>query len=139
MPNPPDANRTPDPRRQALRLPYDLASAGTARHLITDDLERAGAPRRLQQDAALVVSELITNGVEHGQPLEDHTVAVSWTLDHKTVEICVSDGGSGAHLQPAATDPTRPRGRGLALIATISDRWWAEPGHSTTVCAVLTA
>jgi len=125
-------------RRQIFRLPYEYASARTARHLLTDDLEHAGAPLTLKQDARLVISELVTNGVEHGEPLPDHTIAVTWTLNHRSVEICVSDGGPTRHLRPAAADKNAPRGRGLALVEMVSTRWWTENGQHTTICALLT-
>lgn len=97
----------------------------------------AGAPPAAIADAQLVLSELVSNGIEHGAPLDDATITVAWSVDPDGVELCVADGGETAALEPSTPPTTSPRGRGLALVAALSRRWWVESNRPTRVCAVV--
>ncbi|OIJ87931.1 hypothetical protein BIV25_37575 [Streptomyces sp. MUSC 14] len=86
---------------------------------------RAQVPARLDacrlRDAAftaeLVVSELVTNAIRHGQP------PIRLRLIRRTALICeVSDGsGTAPHLRRARTYDEG--GRGLLLVAQLAQRW----------------
>ncbi|WP_435742067.1 ATP-binding protein [Nocardioides sp. SYSU DS0663] len=129
---------SPTRRRHVHRLPYSPESAATARALLSHDLRRAGASPEVVADAQLVLTELVANGVEHGEPLADQTIAVTWTVDREAVEVCVADGGHVTALRPDVPPVHSPRGRGLALVAALSKRWWVELSRTTTVHAVVT-
>jgi len=46
-------------------------------------------------DAALVVSELLSNAIRHAAPLPGSTVRVAWTLHEDSLHVAVSDAGGG--------------------------------------------
>lgn len=121
-----------------MLLPCDPASVAVARRRITADLAAAGVFETAIGDAALVMSELLSNAILHARPLHGRWLQVAWVMDAGSVEIAVSDGGG----------PTRPRaeppslsalgGRGLGIVDHLSDRWGVRadsPG--TTVWAIL--
>lgn len=135
-----DEEALPAPRRRrSLRLPFATGSARTARRLLTTDLDATGTPRAAVADATLVLSELVVNGVDHGRPLDDHTIAVAWTIENDEVEICVSDGGRGAVIRPGNPSAGAPRGRGLVIVESLSRRWWVEGSQQTSICAIVAA
>lgn len=95
--------------------------------------------RECLDDALLVVSELATNAVRYGAaPIVLRLVRIDGT-----VRIAVQDGNSVEGPQPQSPGQTEPSGRGLHLIAALSNRWgwdatadgktvWAEVGRRST-------
>ncbi|MCW2527871.1 MAG: putative anti-sigma regulatory factor, serine/threonine protein kinase [Pseudonocardiales bacterium] len=102
------------------------ASAATVRHRISVDLRQAGFSPDLADDAALLASELISNAIRHATSLPSGELEVAWTIDPQGVRLQVTDGGS--HDQPqlrqASLDDTS--GRGLAIVAALSDGWGVQ-------------
>jgi serine phosphatase RsbU (regulator of sigma subunit)/anti-sigma regulatory factor (Ser/Thr protein kinase) len=102
-------------------LPADPTSVGHARDLVDAQLTDWGI-----QDAVftaeLVVSELITNAIRHGQ------APVQLRLIRENTLICeVSDGSSTApHLRRART--MDEGGRGLFIVAQLTERWGTRHG-----------
>jgi two-component sensor histidine kinase len=91
-------------------------------------------------DAALVVSELLSNAIRHAAPLPGSQVRVTWTLHDDVLRIAVSDGGSGCVPRVAQGSPAAPGGRGLGIVESLSSGWGAFRDHGeTTVWAVLDA
>jgi anti-sigma regulatory factor (Ser/Thr protein kinase) len=74
------------------------------------------------EDAALCVSELVTNAVRAGST--GMTLCVELTA--ATLRLSLLDDAPGS---PRLRDPdwTNPRGRGLRIIAALSDAWGVEP------------
>ncbi|MFF4113704.1 SpoIIE family protein phosphatase [Streptomyces sp. NPDC001714] len=106
-----------DPAKvRTWRLPQDPAAVAGARKMACEQLEAWGLT-----DAAfateLIVSELVTNAVRYG----DGPIALRLIRD--AALICeVSDGSSTApHLRRARVYDEG--GRGLLLVAQISERW----------------
>ncbi|WP_079198404.1 ATP-binding protein [Streptomyces sp. CB03911] len=107
-------------------LAHHPTSAGTARRITRDALGAWGFDEDTIDQALLVVSELVTNAVEHALP------PITLHLDHATpgnaLHIQVDDGG------PTTQDGTRTtsrapdeHGRGHAIIARLA----AAHGHRT--------
>ena len=116
-----------------VALPGEVASVPTAWHYVRDLLAAAGHP--YNDDALLLVTELVTNAVRHsrsGRPGDRVTVAVADCGG--TLHINVIDGGSADHrpqLRPEADDDGGG-GRGLWLVQELSSAWgWQETpaGH----------
>jgi anti-sigma regulatory factor (Ser/Thr protein kinase) len=106
----------------AVDLPPLAHSVPVARHL-TLELLRAWHAAQNRDDVALLVTELVTNVVDHvgGD-------------DVFTLELAVSDGRlriavvDGSAIRPVARelDADSPRGRGLAMVQAIAERWGTE-------------
>jgi anti-sigma regulatory factor (Ser/Thr protein kinase) len=121
-------------------LPCQPASVAVARKKLTADLSAAGVFGQAVRDAALVISELLSNAIKHAWPLPGEQVEAAWMVDRGSVEVAVSDGGG----------PTRPRqdyppmsalgGRGLGIVERLSDDWGIRTSDAgQTVWAVLPA
>lgn len=109
-------------------LPAELESAVVARRLLAAAAQAWGLGESARHDAALAVSELVTNAVLHAGT----TVAVRIRRLGDGVRVEVEDGNSYLPVVDAA----RPEdlltnrsmtGRGLALVAATADRWGSEP------------
>lgn len=85
-------------------------------------------PREITNDVLLVVSELVTNAVQHGHP----EIVLSVDIDHARVRIEVSDGNDElpnvAQAEPAVD---RPTGRGLLIVAATAADWGVERSPGT--------
>ncbi|MCX4908640.1 ATP-binding protein [Streptomyces sp. NBC_00878] len=80
----------------------------------------------LAGDAALVVSELMTNALLHGS-LRDRLVRVRITLTGSVLRIEVSDPRGERLPCLRAAEGADQFGRGLLLVETLTDRWGSEP------------
>jgi anti-sigma B factor antagonist len=107
----------------ALLLPFTASSVGVARRHLVSDLIEAGVCASAVTDAALVISELLSNALRHAEPLPGSSIRVAWDLDADSVRLSVSDGGGPT--RPALGEPTvtTTGGRGLRIVARLSRRW----------------
>ena len=109
-----------------VELEHDSGSAATARGLVRDAVlaELPTASEDLLDAMLLVTSELVTNGLRHGEP------PVLLTVDRKgrRMRLTVSDEGSRIP-RPRLASPDATGGRGLFLVSALSTAWRIEP-HS---------
>jgi anti-sigma regulatory factor (Ser/Thr protein kinase) len=105
-----------------LTLPMNLQAPRRARDFIRDAHCEAHNASVLDE-AALLVSELVTNAVQHGAPPLTTEVECVGT---QGMQIRVSDGNPTA---PAVhiPSPDAESGRGTALVDLLSDAWGIEP------------
>ena len=98
------------------------ASVPVARHLVLDLLGAWKAPHDAG-DAALLVTELVANVVDHVAGEASFTLEL--TLSERWLRIAVADGSA---LHPVVREfaTGAPRGRGMRLVAGIADRWGVE-------------
>ncbi|HEX2176069.1 MAG TPA: ATP-binding protein [Nocardioidaceae bacterium] len=119
-----------------MRLDFHGASVRAARERLRRSLANQCPESRID-DARVVLSELVANSLRHAKPLDDHTIAVGWTMRPDVLRLSVTDGGSPTSV-PA---PRRPGelatgGRGLKMVQTLAERWGVESaGVGTTVWA----
>ena len=106
------------------RLPNDAGAAAAARGLVraavTDAVHEVTTETL---DALLLVtSELVTNGLRHGEP------PVLLTLHRRSdrLRLTVSDGGSRTP-RPRLAGPDATGGRGLLLVSALATAWKIEP------------
>ena len=104
-----------------------MSAAGIARARVAESV--GSHPR--SEDIGLVVSELVTNAIEHGEP----PVMLQLQVLDGTIRITVSDEGGGQPvLREQAIDVVG--GRGLALLGMLASRWdWVRHGKRLTVWA----
>jgi anti-sigma regulatory factor (Ser/Thr protein kinase) len=101
-----------------LELRSDVDAPALARKFVSEIAR--DLPSGLAGDAELLVSELVSNAVQHGRP--EITLRVS--LDPPLIGVSVHDDGAGVpdtHVE--RPDPTEPSGRGLYLVDRVSSDW----------------
>jgi hypothetical protein len=103
--------------------PFDVDpdSPGRARRLVVDTLRRWGAPNRLVDDVALLVSELATNAVRHA----DSSFSVTVRASGSTLRVAVHDGAALAGTLSEAWLIPQPL-HGLSLVDALCTRWGVE-------------
>lgn len=99
------------------RFPADLKSARTARRFVNDVLGRWGCDD-LQDGAALLVSELVTNAVVHAHS----SVELAVHLRPSRVRVEVIDTARD-HVRRRDAKDDEQSGRGMALIEAIAVAW----------------
>src|SRR5438270_11780207 len=80
------------------------------------------------EDVALLVSEVVTNAVEHAGG--EASLELELSLSQGWLRVSLADGSS-IRPQIRELDPTdpRPRGRGMRLVERIAHRWGCEDHH----------
>jgi anti-sigma regulatory factor (Ser/Thr protein kinase) len=109
-------------------LDRDVHSAAQARQWLSAFLEPLPVQSAFRQDALLVMSELVTNALLHGQGLP----VVRATVTPESMELAVTDSGQESpHLQEI--DPTRIGGLGLLIVDRLCSAWGVSrfPGGKT--------
>jgi anti-sigma regulatory factor (Ser/Thr protein kinase) len=97
-------------------------SVGTARRLVNEHTNTLGSQQR--DDAALMVSELVTNALVHGIG----TITLRMDVETDAVRIEVSDEGNVA-LAPSPT-PGAHGGWGLRIVDQLADDWGVLKGST---------
>ncbi|MFJ6574192.1 ATP-binding protein [Streptomyces sp. NPDC091292] len=106
----------------SVTLPRRAESASRARRLVADTLAAWGLTA-LTDAAVLTVTELVANAAEHSRgPAIRVTVS---RMAEGRVRVDVIDK---SRVPPAPRDagPDDVEGRGLALVAAVSDTWGAD-------------
>ncbi|MEV6670450.1 ATP-binding protein [Streptomyces sp. NPDC051162] len=125
---PPEPGQAPRPRRPIefdgawrFTAPAQDSSVPRARHAVRDLLGRQRVPLRddLLHGLLLIVSELVTNAVQHAALLSPE-VAVEVAIGPHWVRVAVEDDHP-YRPKPLEADDDRIGGRGLLLVKTISD------------------
>lgn len=120
--------------RVAWAWPAEAHSVVTARHAVMDWLRGLETPDPPLSDVALVVSEAVTNVVNHAYiGLDPGEVRVELSLQGPELALVVADDGTG--LKPRPDSPGL--GYGLALMVAVSKRFEAQTveGAGTRLCA----
>ncbi|MFE5596687.1 ATP-binding protein [Streptomyces sp. NPDC056549] len=126
---------------QSRVLPCAPESVGVARRLVAAVLDRWGLSE-LTDPAVLIVSELVTNAIVHAGARTcgaSIRVVVSRAEDDR-VQLAVTDLDRRPLTLVGETRPDQESGRGLALVAALSEDWGVNPRHwGKQVWAVLAA
>jgi anti-sigma regulatory factor (Ser/Thr protein kinase) len=109
-------------RSASLDLPPTAASVAAARRLVRELLAVWDVPHD-REDAALLVTELVANVVDHVRG--EAVLTLELSLSDTWLRIAVVDGSS---IRPVVQELSheRPRGRGMRMVEAIADRWGAE-------------
>jgi anti-sigma regulatory factor (Ser/Thr protein kinase) len=102
-----------------ISLPRGSDSPAKARSwlcsLVATDHDQGGI-----LDALLLLSELVTNSVQHA---EGDLIQVLASQDQGLLRIEVCDGGNGLPAVRRLPDQDDSHGRGLLLLDVLADRW----------------
>ncbi|RCG32464.1 ATP-binding protein [Sphaerisporangium album] len=109
------------PREARWELPADPSVTAKCRALVRETLDEWDL-RDLTDDMVVVVTELLGNALIHGAP----PIHLTLRLDSGTLAGSVADHGPGRpRLLAAGTD--LEHGRGLRIVAALTDGWGVEP------------
>ncbi|MBD0709850.1 hypothetical protein BU197_16085 [Streptomyces sp. CBMA291] len=122
-------------------LPRTPRSAEVARRLVRTALT-LWSLEPLAEDATLVMTELVSNAVDHGR-LSSIRVSVA-RPSSDTVRLAVSDRSKAVPVLNPAVGDEQTRGRGLLLVDALTECWgtelyswgkqvWAELGDGEAV------
>jgi anti-sigma regulatory factor (Ser/Thr protein kinase) len=119
--------------RTSIRLPAGETGLSMARQFAASVAQAAGWDDHID-DVAMLISELATNAILHGQrPI---AITVETSADRVRVEVM-----DAAPSMPVELDagPELESGRGLAIVAALAHDWGAErlPGSGKVVWAEL--
>jgi anti-sigma regulatory factor (Ser/Thr protein kinase) len=110
-----------------VQLDQNPGGVATARRLVREavlgeQLSGEDLAPELLDSILLVTSELVTNGLRHGEP------PVLLTVDRKghRLRLTVTDAGSKIP-RPRMAGPESTGGRGLFLVSVLSTAWKIEP------------
>jgi len=109
----------------SVDLPPTAVAPGAARHALRELLRAWRAPHP-RIDAELLVTELVTNAVEHAGG--EHSLLLQVGLSDGWLRVSLADGSA---MRPVlrALYGQQPRGRGVRLISTLAARWGCEDYH----------
>jgi anti-sigma regulatory factor (Ser/Thr protein kinase) len=109
-----------------------------ARRSVSSQLE-GHIPTTTASDAALLVSELVTNSVVHAKVGPRQAVSVEVTMLDDRLRIAVIDPGSRLTPCLLPPDPEAPGGLGLLLVDELCETWgiWQDLGPTCVWCELL--
>jgi anti-sigma regulatory factor (Ser/Thr protein kinase) len=121
-----EAHSTPSTQRFARTVVRDSRLVRAVRDDMATALRRWGVDEDLVDDAKILVSEVLTNAIQHAGGSEEINVLAAWTQPVLCVEV--HDGDSTSLPQTALpTSATSIRGRGLPLVDALSSAWGYAP------------
>jgi len=115
-----------------LRLACDPAVVAEARRAVARF--EAGVPATVIESARLLVTELVTNSLLHGNAARDGWIDVLIERRARCLRIEVADPASaGRRPVLRSVDPTSTSGWGLQLVDRLASDWGVETGSGTCV------
>ena len=112
-----------DVKTVSFWVPGGRRAAGVARRSVLS--VKAGIPDSVRHLVALLLSELVTNAIQHGGAGPHETVQVRLASSHERVRVEVFDPGSnGKGPRDRLSDVG---GFGLLLVDRLADDWGREP------------
>jgi anti-sigma regulatory factor (Ser/Thr protein kinase) len=111
-------------------MSFELAGgpyAVTAARLALADLESQLDPS-VAFDVRLLVSELVTNSVQHASVAAEDSIVLEVSIGDESVRVTVRDDGPG--FEPPASPPPKDAdaGWGLFLVEQLADSWGVGDG-----------
>jgi anti-sigma regulatory factor (Ser/Thr protein kinase) len=118
--------------RQVVSPTLDAGLASRKAREFTGQILRGWGLSAMTDDAAVIVSELVTNALRHGcaslsAMLDGQVELILWRRADQVV-CAVTDSGPGTPVL-ASPDPFAEAGRGLLVIEALSANWgWTRLG-----------
>lgn len=116
-----------------IRLPAEPEGVREARKVV--DAVDAPMTDEQRDDLRLLVSEVATNAIRHGDAGRaatgaPGTIRVRLGLEHSCLRVEVHDRGPGFVARPRQADSRLDSGWGVHFVRTLADRWGS--GHDET-------
>jgi anti-sigma regulatory factor (Ser/Thr protein kinase) len=106
--------------------PYAVTAARLALAEIDQVLDESRA-----FDVRLLVSELVTNSVQHAQAGPSESISLKLAIDDEVIRVEVSDTGPGFRPPEDSGEVERDRGWGLFFVSQLTDRWGVDEQDSS--------
>ncbi|MFF4467095.1 ATP-binding protein [Streptomyces mirabilis] len=112
-------------------VPAQPSRAAGVRDMVAEHLTPLRLPSESLDNAVLATDELFANAVRHGSPGPRDTITV--TLEHLGHELRVTVADRSSALPRARdTGDAEESGRGLAIVAALTDDWGIAPADPGT-------
>jgi anti-sigma regulatory factor (Ser/Thr protein kinase) len=108
--------------------PYAVTAARLALAEIDEMLDESQA-----FDVRLLVSELVTNSVQHAKVGPDDSISLRLAIDPEAVRVKIGDNGPGFEPPADPAEVERDRGWGLFFVSQLATRWGVESGDEPCV------
>jgi anti-sigma regulatory factor (Ser/Thr protein kinase) len=112
-----------DAKIVSFSVPGGKRAAGVARRSVLSS--KIGVPGVMRHRLALLLSELVTNAIQHGGAGPHQTIQVRLASTPKRVRVEVHDPGSHDGI-PRDRLETETGGYGLLLVDRLADGWGRE-------------
>jgi anti-sigma regulatory factor (Ser/Thr protein kinase) len=116
--------------RFSIQLPCDREISVRARTEIERRLN--GSATLWTSDVELLVSELVTNGFQHGRPDEHGRIELRVDPAAERLRVEVIDCGAGFAFDVRRPEPDADASFGLFLVESMSDRWGVDVAEGRT-------
>jgi len=113
------------PTRFSLEVPRAPEAPALARSAVRERFARELTISQLA-DATLIISELVSNALEHG----DGAIGLRLSVDRTGMQGEVVDDGAGFEAEVREQGVEELRGRGLWLVSTLATKWGVHDGSS---------
>jgi anti-sigma regulatory factor (Ser/Thr protein kinase) len=114
-------------------VPGGPRAASRARRLVRDEL-RGRVPSEVLPDVALLVTELVVNGVRHGGAHAGTELHLRLERGPRALHVEVENPDAMATaVGRRAPDLKRGGGLGLHIVERLASRWGVREGRSTAV------
>jgi anti-sigma regulatory factor (Ser/Thr protein kinase) len=115
--------------RSEVVLPASPEAAGLARAALDDTIPPPELATR-NEDARLVISELVTNAVKYGESGARNPIKMLIEADEARVRVEVEQTLPAADVHPVepSLDGDSTGGWGLRIAAALADSWGFKPG-----------
>ncbi|WP_411105599.1 ATP-binding protein [Streptomyces sp. cmx-4-9] len=110
-----------------LLLPRNTRAPGRARALLRERLAAWEVEAEPTATAELLLSELVTNAVRHARAPQGRDIGVRLARRDGVLRVEVSDAGPPVTLTPQVVADEDERGRGLAIVSALAERWGCCP------------
>jgi anti-sigma regulatory factor (Ser/Thr protein kinase) len=116
-----------DAKIVSFTVPGGKRAAGVARRSVLSS--KVGVPGVMRQRLALLLSELVTNAIQHGGAGPHETIQVRLSSTPKRVRVEVHDPGARGET-PTDRLEAETGGYGLLLVDRLADGWGREQSNT---------
>jgi anti-sigma regulatory factor (Ser/Thr protein kinase) len=123
----PDGVAIKDAKIVSFTVPGGKRAAGVARRSVLSS--KVSVPGVMRQRLALLLSELVTNAIQHGGAGPHETIQVRLLSTRKRVRVEVHDPGARGEV-PTDRLEAETGGYGLLLVDRLADGWGREQAEA---------